>query len=33
MSSGYIPGLEGVVAAQTAISLVDGANGRLIYRG
>src|SRR5258708_40220800 len=33
MSSQYIPGLEGIVAAQTAISLVDGANGRLVYRG
>ena len=29
----FSPGLEGVVAAQTAISEVDGANGRLIYRG
>jgi citrate synthase len=29
----YSPGLEGVVAAETAISEVDGANGRLIYRG
>jgi citrate synthase len=29
----YSPGLEGVVAAQSAISLVDGKNGRLIYRG
>ena len=29
----YVPGLEGIVAAQTAISLVDGANGRLVYRG
>lgn len=29
----YSPGLEGVVAAQTAVSEVDGANGRLIYRG
>src|SRR2546428_5734377 len=27
------PGLEGVVAAETAVSEVDGANGRLIYRG
>jgi citrate synthase len=27
------PGLEGIVAAQTTLSLVDGANGRLIYRG
>jgi citrate synthase len=33
MSVPYIPGLEGVVAAQTEISHVDGANGRLIYRG
>ena len=33
MSSAYVPGLEGVVAAQTAMSMVDGANGRLIYRG
>jgi citrate synthase len=33
MSSAYVPGLEGVVAAQTAISMVDGANGRLVYRG
>jgi citrate synthase len=31
--SDYVPGLEGVVAAQTAISMVDGANGRLVYRG
>jgi citrate synthase len=29
----FKPGLEGVVAAQTEISEVDGANGRLIYRG
>ena len=28
-----MPGLEGVVAAETSISEVDGANGRLIYRG
>lgn len=27
------PGLEGIVAAQTNLSLVDGTNGRLIYRG
>src|SRR5258707_15860622 len=33
MSSQYVPGLEGIVAAQTTISLVDGANGRLVYRG
>ena len=29
----YSPGLQGVVAGETAISLVDGANGRLLYRG
>jgi len=29
----FSPGLEGVVAAETAISEVDGANGRLIFRG
>jgi citrate synthase len=33
MSGAYVPGLEGIVAAQTAISMVDGANGRLVYRG
>src|SRR5258706_2578207 len=33
MSSQYIPGLEGIGAAQSAISRVDGANGRLVYRG
>jgi len=33
MTTEYVPGLEGIVAAQTAISLVDGANGRLVYRG
>ncbi len=26
-------GLEGVIAAQTGISFIDGANGRLFYRG
>jgi citrate synthase len=31
--SEYSPGLEGVVAAETEISEVDGQNGRLIYRG
>jgi citrate synthase len=31
--SSYVPGLEGIVAAQTAMSMVDGANGRLVYRG
>lgn len=29
----YSPGLEGVVAAETEISEVDGQGGRLIYRG
>ena len=29
----FSPGLEGVVAAETTVSEVDGANGRLIYRG
>ena len=29
----FSPGLEGVVAALTEISEVDGKNGRLIYRG
>src|SRR6202140_413444 len=29
----FSPGLEGVVAAETAVSEVDGANGRLIYNG
>jgi citrate synthase len=29
----YSPGLEGVLAAETAIGYVDGANGRLLYRG
>src|SRR6202162_6482963 len=29
----FSPGLEGVVAAQPAVSEVDGPNGRLIYRG
>jgi citrate synthase len=33
MPSEYVPGLEGIVAAQTEISLVDGANGQLVYRG
>ncbi|HYL08173.1 MAG TPA: citrate/2-methylcitrate synthase, partial [Candidatus Udaeobacter sp.] len=31
--STYVPGLEGVVASQTAISMVDGQNGRLVYQG
>src|ERR671915_2272265 len=29
----FSPGVEGVVAGETALSLVDGANGRLLYRG
>jgi len=29
----YSPGLEGVIAAETELGLVDGANGRLMYRG
>ncbi len=32
-NSTYVPGLEGIIGAQTAISLVDGANGRLVYQG
>ena len=33
MTVPFSPGLEGVVAARTEISEVDGKNGRLIYRG
>ena len=29
----FSPGLEGVLAARTEISMVDGKNGRLVYRG
>lgn len=29
----FSPGLAGVIAAETVISLVDGANGVLLYRG
>ena len=29
----YSPGLAGVIAAESAIGLVDGARGRLLYRG
>lgn len=29
----YSPGLERVLAGETSIALVDGANGRLLYRG
>ncbi|MBA2489402.1 MAG: citrate synthase [Chloroflexi bacterium] len=32
-SRSYSPGLEGVLAGETAIALVDGKNGRLTYRG
>jgi citrate synthase len=28
-----VNGLEGIIAAETEISLVDGANGHLVYRG
>ena len=30
---GFSPGLKGVVAGETSLALVDGANGRLLYRG
>ncbi|MGA7912226.1 MAG: citrate/2-methylcitrate synthase [Candidatus Dormiibacterota bacterium] len=33
MTGPYVPGLEGIIAAQTAISMVDGENGRLVYCG
>lgn len=33
MNTQWSKGLEGVIAAESAISLVDGENGRLIYRG
>ncbi|MFI5254044.1 MAG: citrate synthase [Candidatus Limnocylindrales bacterium] len=29
----YSPGLEGVVAGESSLALVDGENGRLLYRG
>ncbi|MEO5940452.1 MAG: citrate/2-methylcitrate synthase, partial [Candidatus Limnocylindrales bacterium] len=29
----YSPGLEGVLAGETSLSKIDGANGRLMYRG
>jgi citrate synthase len=29
----YSPGLEGVVAAESALGMVDGINGHLLYRG
>ena len=31
--SEFSPGLEGVLAARTVISMVDGQNGRLVFRG
>jgi citrate synthase len=31
--SDFSPGLEGVLAARTVISMVDGQNGRLVFRG
>jgi citrate synthase len=31
--SGYSPGLKGVVAGETSLAMVDGAQGRLLYRG
>ena len=33
MSTPYSPGLEGIVAAETALGFVDGERGRLLYRG
>ena len=32
MTSTFVPGLEGIIGSQTAISMVDGANGRLVYQ-
>ena len=29
----YSPGLEGVIAGETALSYIDGERGRLLYRG
>ncbi|MBI3505927.1 MAG: citrate synthase/methylcitrate synthase [Proteobacteria bacterium] len=31
--SGFVPGLEGVVAVQTKLSMVDGQNGKLVIGG
>src|SRR5439155_25486139 len=31
--SGYSPGLKGVVAGETSLAMIDGAQGRLQYRG
>ncbi len=29
----YSPGLEGIIAGETSLSFIDGARGRLLYRG
>jgi citrate synthase len=29
----YSPGLEGIIAGESALSYIDGENGRLLYRG
>ena len=29
----YSPGLKGVVAGETALAMIDGDKGRLLYRG
>ena len=29
----FSPGIAGVIGAETSIGFVDGANGRLLYRG
>jgi len=31
--SGYSPGLKGVIAGETSLAMIDGAQGRLLYRG
>ena len=31
--SDYSPGLKGVVAGETSLAMIDGARGRLLYRG
>ncbi len=33
MTALFNEGLEGIIATETAISLVDGERGRLVYRG
>ena len=32
-STGFVKGLEGIIASQTVLSLVDGENSKLYYRG